>query len=272
MKKLIFLLVAGTVLSGCAGSGLQSTSGTDYLAAYQAKPKGADAEIASSSDPSSLDALVKKAAAVEPSLTLPARIGLARIERQRVSTLTQSERSTWSFLSEKHAALGYFMQIDDLLAQHVADDLMSQHRKTYISRHNNPITKVRLAAARHHLDAVLVYAVETKTQKKKTVFSVADITLVGGGVLPTRSLDVSATAKALLIDVRSGYPYFTATGYAEASALTPWIGWTTRNSSLQQHAEARAVEDLAGQVDKLIRQIKSDGTTGNALAGSTISP
>ena len=76
----IDLSVPSTIaLAGCSAY-TQTTSGQDWLAAYPPGPpaKGGD-----------IDARVRAAAAVEPTLRFPARIGIARIGKQLLGKLRE---------------------------------------------------------------------------------------------------------------------------------------------------------------------------------------
>jgi hypothetical protein len=59
---------------GACGVYTQTTSGSDWLAAH---PSGKSA----AANPGGIDAQVRSVAAVEPTLRLPARIGIARLDR-----------------------------------------------------------------------------------------------------------------------------------------------------------------------------------------------
>ena len=232
------LLLAG-VLAGCSAH-VQSTSGTDYLARY-AQYDAMDA----ASDQSETDAAVREIAAIEPQLQFPARIGLARIgDYGRLATVPGPELEIWAKLAEDIGPeIGEFVPISPMIAAMVSDVGNSGSNKT-----SAVINHIRKGAARQHVDYVLVYETATRREDKSNAISVADLTIVGMFVLPTRSVDVEATASGILLDVRNGYPYATLTAHAEKRSITRAINTGSTKRELAASAEERAVYELAEDV------------------------
>ena len=66
---------------------------------------------------------------------------------------------------------------------------------------------IRLAGARQHLDAVLIYEVDATADSKNNPLSLADWTIIGAFVLPSQDVKAQGVAQAILLDVRNGYHY-----------------------------------------------------------------
>jgi hypothetical protein len=59
------------------------------------------------------------------------------------------------------------------------------------------------------LDAVLIYETFSKENRSDNILALADVTILGGFILPSRNHEVQGFADAVLIDVVQGYPYGT---------------------------------------------------------------
>ena len=108
-----------------------------------------------------------------------------------------------------------------------------------------------------------MYEVGSSSREKSNAVSLADLTIVGMFVLPTRNVDVEASASGLLLDVRNGYPYATLTGHAEKSSLSRVVSSQSTRRDLADTAEERAVADLAGEVAGTLKGLR-DRAASNA--------
>jgi hypothetical protein len=222
------LLIAALTLTACAHS-TQLTSGAEYLAATGPGPGAIDAEIAA-------------VAAVEPNLRFPARIGVARIVNGALSNPTAEEAEGFAALLQRQRALGEFVPISPIVMEMVAP---SGDQRTVIA-------DIRLAAARQHLDHVLIYEIGVRSTQRDTPFAIADVTLIGGAFLPTRQVRVAGVGQAMLIDVRNGYPYGTASAMADLSGLARSFGTGRREGVLEERATAKVAEALLPEVEAML--------------------
>lgn len=87
MRKQVPALLLCVFLMGCETASNQVSSGADYLDKYKDVPT----TKAGSDKATSLDQKIREAAAVEPILKFPARIGLARIDRGSISSIPPEE-------------------------------------------------------------------------------------------------------------------------------------------------------------------------------------
>jgi hypothetical protein len=238
MKRLVVCLAL--TLAGCQ-NGVQTTSGQAYLAA---KPQFNPA------DGAAIDRAVYQAANVEPLLTFPARLGLARIQNGRLKAIPPREADAWLDVAKAHADLGTFVPISPLIADFAAEGAGTLA--------NNVANKVRLGAARQHVDAVLIYTVGATGADGGSPLSLLDLTIIGAYLMPSRSVKGDAAAAGLLIDVRNGYPYGNANAVASAADFVPSVGSTHRQFELQEDAEVAAVGKLAAQVDTMLGKLQAE--------------
>lgn len=229
-------LLAIALLPACS-THMQTTSGSDYLSRYD------ESHTADYSPTTGVDADVRRIAAIEPDLRFPARIGLARIDNGQLVTLPGDEGYIWQDLaSELGEGYGEFVPVSPLIAATVSDAKYSRDP-------GDTIAHIRRGAARQHLDYVMIYEVGASRQEKANALALADLTIIGMFVLPTRSLEVEASASAIMLDVRTGYPYATLTAHAEKSGVTRVVSGRSSTQALVDTAEERAVAKLAGEVE-----------------------
>ena len=116
---------------------------------------------------------------------------------------------------------------------------------------------IRLAAARQHIDAVLVYAVGGYSNKASPL-SILDLTIIGAYLVPSRSVEGSAIASALLFDVRNGYPYGTVSATSTQTGFVPSVGSGNQSQNLQVDAQVDAVAKLTGEIDKMLTTLRDE--------------
>ena len=237
------LALACVVSLGACSASLQGTSGSNYLARYDRL--GYDtAGPAVSAEMSDVDADVREIAAIEPRLEFPARIGLARVGYGGLTAIPGDEAQIWqAALEDIGDAYGEFVPVSPLIAS-----MVSQPAGERMTGTAAVIADIRRGAARQHLDYVLVYEVGSSSRDKANVLSLDDLTIVGMFVIPSRSVDVEASASGLLLDVRNGYPYATLTGHAKKSTISRAVSSHSTRRDLADTAEERAVADLADEV------------------------
>lgn len=245
--KIIGLSGAFALISACE-SYIQTTSGADYLARYDETHMTAHYE--SRSD---MDADVRAIAAIEPTLQFPARIGLARIQNGRLSSVPADEGYIWQeSLAELGPLYGEFVPVSPLITATVTE--YAEHGTVSTSA-TNTIANIRRGAARQHLDYVLVYEVGSSRHEKANALALADLTIIGMFVLPSRSIDVEASASGLMIDVRTGYPYATLTAHSEKSGFSRAVSEYSSGVILADTAEERAVEKLAEEFNSVMAEL-----------------
>ena len=227
----------------------QTTSGRDWLAAY---PKGGSAPAAAGG----IDAQVRAVANVEPTLRFPARIGIARLGPSGLRPIPADEAANWTEAAE-HLGPGFgtFVPISPMIAAMVELPVDDTTRQSFARR---TIDTIRLAAAREHLDAVLVYEVDGTANAHNTGLSIAEWTLIGAFILPTQNVKAVGVAQAMLIDVRNGYPYGTVQSTADDDGLATRVGSSDKGKALEDKVMASAVLKLTGEAETMLRKLKPE--------------
>lgn len=234
--KHLFAASALIALGACSAS-LQTTSGADYLARYDASH-----EIANGAA-TAVDEDVRRIAAIEPTLAFPARIGLARIHNGRLTALPADEARIWQDVVEGLGdQYGDLVPVSPLIAS-----MVREPADQGMDRSAAVIAHIRRGAARQHLDYVLAYEVGSYRREKANALALADLTVIGMFVLPSRTIEVDASASGLILDVRTGYPYATLTTYADKSGVSRVISDASTASAYIDTAEERAVAKLADE-------------------------
>lgn len=247
------VLLTAALLAACAPD-VQNTSGRDYM---RARPElAATATTGETRERTDFRHRLRAAAEVEPRLRFPARIGLARIEDGRLTAIPPAEAEAWLKTSQRLGPrFGQFVPVSPLIAELVASEQGPARDRYYHGDVADTVRKLRLGAARQHVDAVLVYEVGGYANDSSTLLSVADLSIVGMFVVPSRHLKAEGFAGALLLDVRNGYPYGTANARADDQNLVPNAGSTAKTGDLLRDARTAAVVKLTGEVEKMAGEL-----------------
>jgi hypothetical protein len=255
-KRFVVRVLAAVVLTTLAacGSDIQTTSGRAYLEAYET-PSGT---VARSGGSESIDEKVRRVAAVEPILRFPSRIGLARIENGELSGIPSTEVAAWMSGAERLGpTFGDFVPLSRLVAEMVTDPSAesTEHWWKPDWRLRRTMEKIRLGAARQHLDAVLVYEVYGHADQSGNLLAALNVTIIGAFLLPGESIDAQGFASALLLDVRNGYPYGTARHVVERDAITPSAGSRAKARQEMLTAMSEAAVGLVPEVETMLRRL-----------------
>jgi hypothetical protein len=247
----IGVAVTVTVLAGCDGVYTQTTSGETYLQKY---------EIDGGLPGRAMDDAVRASAAVEPLLTFPARIGIARINRGWLTPLPPDEAAAWMQLADQLGpSWGEFVPVSPLIAKLASDALPSTKNRRYGDAVTQAIEQIRVGAARQHIETVLIYEVAGKSTHRSTPLALTDLTIVGLYVVPSRLVHARGAATALLVDVRNGYPYgFTDPVIVDDRVLSTSVGTDKSEENLQLDAEAEATVKLVGKVDEMLKKLRPE--------------
>ena len=241
---IIFLSLASI---GCQTHSVQMTSGKKYLSNYP----NYDANETNASD---LNEELKAIASIEPSLEFPSRIGLVKLFNGRITNLAAQEVEAWE---EAKSAMGYefgdFIPVNPMIAEMVYTPRNTNSKSKIKS--SEIFRKIRLGAARQHLDHVLVYEVFSETKTTKLASSVANWTIVGGYFVPSREIETTGFANALLIDVRNGYPYGTASATLNATELAASQTYRDRARNLSDINQIATVIKLIPEVQNMMEKL-----------------
>ena len=75
-------------------------------------------------------------------------------------------------------------------------------------------------------------------------------------VLPSRTVNVEATASGLMLDVRTGYPYATLTTHADRSGVSRAVSEGSTSMAYADTAEERAVAKLAQEFGDAVTRLE----------------
>ena len=247
MKTLKILLAPLLVLVtyGCTHT-TQITSGEDYLARHKVESK---LLIDSDQHENSIRQSIIEAASIEPTLTFPARIGIARIENGYLTLIPQEEVDAWVATQKKLGdSFGKFVPVNILVTK-----MASNPNKGHV---DSVIDKIRIGAARQHLDVVLIYEVQNHTEKKGNFLRLGALTIIGGYFLPSESLTAEGYANAILIDVVQGYPYGTAQTMVEKDEIATTWGANGRRNKMEEEITNLATVKLTGEVEDMFLKLR----------------
>lgn len=262
MKKLIAITILSAALAGCSAK--QTTSGREYLAQYSKVPMMSGPTIVSDDGKTtrhykSIDERVREVAAVEPILKFPARIGIARITDGALTVVPAEEAQSWDELCKKLGPrFGECVPVSPMVARMVSRDSSNY----YDGSVTGTIDTIRLGAARQHLDAVLVYEVLSRETSHKNILAVANLSVIGGYVLPANTHNAVGLGNALLIDVIQAYPYATfSTTVDKKSRVSSSWGWGSESrdgDALAAKVKAQAAKQLAENAYEIINSLRTD--------------
>jgi hypothetical protein len=258
MKHLILATTLAVLLAACSNA-VQTSSGAQYLKRYADAPQSGNplsTTLSAADDlkgPLVTDDAIRRAAAIEPDLKLPGRFGLARLINGQLTIIPQEEAALWFEYAKKHQSLGEFVPINPLIAAFAESAVISQKKRSWQNGHTvgDVVSTIRLGAARQHVDTVLIYEIGTSSSYGKTPFAITDLTIIGAALLPNRTAKAHGIAHAILLDVRNGYPYGSATAEIDVSGFSTTFGSGKRQIELREEAAESVVAKLIPEVEAM---------------------
>ena len=245
-----FLTLLFLTTFGCQSHSVQMTSGKKYLSDYT----NYDATETNASD---LNEEVKKIASIEPSIQFPSRIGLVKLFNGRITNLSAEEVEAWEEArSTMGSKFGDFIPVSPMIAEMVYTPRNTNSKSKIKS--SEIFRKIRLGAARQHLDHVLVYEVFSETKTTKLASSVANWTIIGGYFVPSREIETTGYANALLLDVRNGYPYGSASATLNATEFAASQTYRDRSRNLADQNQVSTVIKLIPEVQEMMRKLMAN--------------
>ncbi len=246
----LLIILALITSTGCS-CGVQTTSGTSYLEKYADIPAQGKVSAAGAS---TFSEQLKNAARVEPVLRFPARIGLAKVENGSLVTVSEKEAEQWlQVKSELDDDIGEFVMLSPLGVELASEAVNQDYTKSY--KVSGAINQIRLASARQHLDAVLIYEAVDSFESTRNALAVLDIALVTMAILPSRSLVSRGSASAMLIDVMQGYHYGSAQAQSkERHKLSTAVDVQEKERALAKEVKQEAVSNLTKEVKKMLNR------------------
>ena len=230
---------------GCQSRSIETTSGKEYLNKY-----------AKTNHPSlmeaNLDQNFRQVAKVEPSLQFPACIGLIKLYNGKITNITAEEIEAWNQSKrELGEDFGEFVPLSSMVVVHATPPKDKNVRQDS----SEIFSQIRLGAAGKHLKQVLIYEVFSKTKTTKLSSAVADWTIVGGYFVPSRQIDTTGYANALLLDVHSGYPYGTASTTLNTRKISTTQTYRDESRNLADQNHVATAIKLIPQTQKMIEEL-----------------
>jgi hypothetical protein len=246
------------LLIGCE-SYTQTTSGSEYLKRY--------AEQAQATGAGRLDPEIRDAADVEPILTFPARVGIARIDGGRLSAIPQAEGEAWLGMSRKlGSGWGEFVTISPLIFALAAPPQSGYgspapgcgHAGDCLGVIQQTVRDIRVAAARQHTDVVLIYEVVGRSQSTPNPLAITNLALLPMFFMPSQNVEAEGRAQAVLLDVRNGYTYGFASAVVEDAAFTlaSLIGSFEATEEVADEAKTAAAIELSKEVGEMAQKLR----------------
>lgn len=251
--QILVILLSGSLFLSACSTYHQGSSGEEYLGKYEAISYSKN-ETTPTNGSQNFEKTLREIASVEPVLQFPAKLGIARIERGKITQIPANEMQIWGKMRDSLGeSFGEIVPLNPIIAEMVADSVDSHNMGI------NSLNKVRLGAARQHMDAVIIYEVVSKSQNQDNWMEIGNLTIVGMYVLPSETVESEGYASAILIDVLQGYPYGTADIAVEKQKGFTVSGESSaRAAAMEANIKATAVQNLAPQVETLIRKVRKE--------------
>ncbi len=239
-KALVLLSIC--LLTACSTT--QTTSGKEYLARHT------ESVANNTFDSKSFQDALRQAVSVEPTLRFPARIGIAKVTNGKLTNLSGDDVQIWDKLRQNLGPkLGELVPVNPLVAQTVSSTVAADNA--------NELNKIRLGAARQHLDAVIIYETYSKADTRGNLISfIADVSLIGAFIVPANQVKAEGFASATLIDVMQAYPYGSVDTIVEkGDMLSTTIHNDDNKLALSDTVQRRATEKLVTEVEDMLQKL-----------------
>ncbi len=194
------------------------------------------------------DTHIRERMARRPAAPFPARVAVARIQSPNYSSYTNRGYGKGVFSVVTTRDIERDEDFKRIMALPMVAGIAPLNRLV-VPRRFDSEKDLRLAAASVQADVLLAYTIDTAFRVDE--HDVGPLRLISLGMLPTKEAKVTATASAVLFDVRTGYVY----GLTEATAHEKKIAssWTRRDAveGSRLRAERSAFVQLVGQIETL---------------------
>jgi hypothetical protein len=226
-------VIVSVFLTGCGGSsGFQQAALRD--AAQSAAPQVNDGEVA-------------RAFALRPQLPRPYRLGV--VFRDPVAPTPPAD---WRWEPEHRARL--LQNVEALEGRGQVAAAFAIARSTLIGE---DLRAIRIAAARHGADAVLVVSGRDEIEQGWNGWAASYVALLPILFAPAVDFEVRFSAHAELWDVRNEYLYMAAEGEARVaqSAALPFVD----REQVDARAQRQALELLGKELEKRLQRLHARG-------------
>jgi len=186
-----------------------------------------------------------------------------------LSIVPQEEMEKWASLAERYdGRLGEFVQVSPFIAELMKGGDIApsfSDRQAVRNRANNSLAEIvgtiRVTAARQHLDAVLIYEVYGKSDVDTNLLQIADLSIIGAFLLPSRKVTAVGHAQALLVDVRNGYPYGTASTTVDDHTYTTSASLSRTRTNTDTATKTAAALQLIDEIEPMMDRLEVEITS-----------
>jgi hypothetical protein len=203
-------------------------------------------------DPSIKDVLSKK-----PLASFPATVAIVRIQDTRYANRTVQTYGNGSYC----VVLSRDVEKPELIAQIAKQPLLANLEpinRLELPENLTSADDLRAAAAQLHADMLLIYTFDDDFNDQDLA---AFMTILTIGISPNKSLTVTSTASAVLMDVRNGYIYGGAEATEKKNVIVNCWGEDAAAESVRQQVEGKAFAKLCGEFQKTWGQVVQQYTT-----------
>jgi hypothetical protein len=173
-----------------------------------------------------------------------------------LTALPPDEAKAWSEAAGRlGAGYGEFVPVSPLIAAMLEPSIDPRER---VSLAHHAIDNVRLASARQHLDAVLVYETDSTADAKSNPLSLAEWTLIGAFIVPSQNVRAEGVAQAILLDVRNGYPYGTVQASVDDTSVSVRFETDENSNAMKDRVRVGAVAKLSVEAEAMMRKLQPE--------------
>jgi hypothetical protein len=178
---------------------------------------------------------IKRALELKPQITFPIKVGVYLNESWRYGV------GKWRWSGEdKGAILAWGSKLKN---SGIVSEMLVISNATVTTADTKPfpdVKAIRLAAAQHGADAVLVVKGVADVDRYNNPLAVLYLTLIGAFILPGTHVDALFMMNGALFDVRNEYLYLTAEAESLEKSLGP--GATIQDKEVIEAAKKKALE------------------------------
>lgn len=206
----------------------------------------------------------------EPLSPFPARLATARIQASNYRSYSSNGYGKGQFSLVTTRELDEETQANRLQKLPMVSAVAPLNR-IFVSPDLQSDKPLRIAAAKLKADLLLLYTIDTAFRVNN--HSYGPLELFTLGITPTREAEVTATASAAIVDVRSGYVYGTAEATEKKNRFA--TAWTSRDAVNRSRlaAEREAFASLTDEITTLWKDVVETyagrpGGAGGSTAGT----
>ncbi len=209
-------------------------------ATYTTPGAGVNIENLSLADPE-----IAEAFRGEPAAPFPARVAVTRIQARGYASRSNTCYGSGGFCVVTTRDIESEASYERLSRLPLVSGLALMNR-LLLPANLQSGKDLRQVAAGLKADMLLIYTLETGFNVENT--DVGPLGVIALGFLPTKKARVTATASALMIDVRTGFIYGVAESTAREEQRATFWSSTSAIDDARKRAEAEAFEKLVGEI------------------------